>query len=178
MKRTLSSFGALAVIAALSMAVYAAITIDDNGIGFVGKGDVQLAFGWNNAQLQQNAGDVVFRYASTSTLITERTWTCQNNNNQNTQVRERTTTTTSDLSSVLNSVARVRNQITGFNLNGFGSDYNNTTNSETDGPPLNSCPGGPWFLSSPAGDPQVVSSSSSRQLIMIFNGTTVAVDLE
>jgi len=27
-----------------------------NGTGFVGKGDAQLVFGWNNADLQRNAG--------------------------------------------------------------------------------------------------------------------------
>jgi len=29
--------------------------------GFVGKGDVQTALGWNNAQLQTNASAVKFR---------------------------------------------------------------------------------------------------------------------
>jgi hypothetical protein len=28
---------------------------ETNGTGFVGKGDVQVAFGWNNKQLQTNA---------------------------------------------------------------------------------------------------------------------------
>lgn len=39
----------------------AAVTFDaSTGTGFVGKGDVQLAFGWNNKQLQANAAGVTF----------------------------------------------------------------------------------------------------------------------
>ena len=41
---------------------YAAVTFDPTtGQGFVGKGDVQYTFDWNNAQLQANADDVGFR---------------------------------------------------------------------------------------------------------------------
>jgi hypothetical protein len=54
-------------------AVFAAVTFDpETGTGFVGKGDVQTAFGWNNKQLQDNAGLVQFRATTTS----ETTWTC------------------------------------------------------------------------------------------------------
>ncbi len=37
----------------------------DKQTGFVGKGDVQLAFEWNNKQLQANAADGTFRYSAT-----------------------------------------------------------------------------------------------------------------
>ena len=33
------------------------------GVGFVGKGNVQTAFGWNNAALQKNAEAVMFKYS-------------------------------------------------------------------------------------------------------------------
>ena len=47
--------------------VYAAVTFDpETGEGFVGKGDVQLAFNWNNKQLQQNATGVSFTYEETA----------------------------------------------------------------------------------------------------------------
>ena len=37
-----------------------AATIDEAGKGFVGKGEVQTAFGWNNATMQKNQTDVTF----------------------------------------------------------------------------------------------------------------------
>lgn len=45
--------------ATLATVAIAAVTFDPvTGTGFVGKGDVQTAFGWNNQQLQQNADGV------------------------------------------------------------------------------------------------------------------------
>ena len=55
--RVLAAIAALAV----STAALATVTFDPaTGIGFVGKGDVQLAFGWNNATAaeQCRCGDV------------------------------------------------------------------------------------------------------------------------
>jgi hypothetical protein len=133
-------------------------TVDADGWGFVGKGDVQLALGWNNKQLQDNANNVTFR--AVSTTVSEVSWTCTNSNNQNEQQRERTTTTTAQ--GVLSSVARERNQITGFNLTGYSST--SSSGSTSDGPQLNSCPSGPWALTVPAGDPVVIESSSAMQV--------------
>jgi hypothetical protein len=137
--------------------VIASVTYDPaTGSGFVGKGDIQLLFGWNNKQLQDNAGSVQFR---TST-ISEVSWECTNTNNDKIQERERTTTS----SQVVSVVARERNQITGFILTGFGDILGSTT----DGPPVNSCPSGPWILTSPAGDPVVVGGGG---LQVSINGT-------
>jgi hypothetical protein len=121
-----------AAFIATSVAAYAAVIIDDEGVGFVGKGDVQLVYGWNNAQLQANAESVQFRMSS----VDETTWECFNSNNQKTQERTHTTT----IGGLVSSVARLKNQYTGFNLNGY--DGGSTTT--TDGPTLNSCPSGPW----------------------------------
>lgn len=44
----------------------------EDGSYFVGRGDVQLFFGWSNRELQTNAASVAFRLVSSST--TE--WTC------------------------------------------------------------------------------------------------------
>jgi hypothetical protein len=126
--------------------------------GFVGKGDVQLIYGWNNKALQDNAAAVQFR--ASSEVVTERSWVCTNANNQNTQERERSTTTSTQ--GVVSSIARERNQITGFNLTGYSGTP--TESSSTEGPPVNSCPSGPWSLTSPAGDPTVVSSESHVQV--------------
>lgn len=52
----------LVLVVAVSVAL-AIVTFDPStGAGFVGKGDVQLAFGWNNATLQQNANAIGFSY--------------------------------------------------------------------------------------------------------------------
>jgi hypothetical protein len=143
---------ALAGAIATSAALMAAVTFDPaTGYGFVGKGDVQLVYGWNNKALQDHADDVEFRV--NSRVVTEISWICTNTNNETTQERERTTTTT--VQGVLESVARERNQVTGFILNGYDGD--SIDSSTTDGPPLNSCPAGPWTLTSPAGEPVVVS---------------------
>jgi hypothetical protein len=179
MKKSLTYLSAFALIATLSLVVFAAITIDDEGVGFVGKGDVQLAFGWNNAQLQSNADEVDFAFNSETTVVSEVSWTCTNTNNENTQIRERTTTTSSISSGLLDAPARVRNQITGFNLNGFKEGTTTTSGgTTTEGPALNSCPSGPWTLTTPAGAPTIISDTSIRQLTMSYNGTVVTVDLD
>jgi hypothetical protein len=160
-----SIFAAVAAVAVMATAAYAIVTFDpQTGAGFVGKGDVQLVYGWNNKALQDNAGSVQFR--ATSTVVTERSWVCTNDNNQTTQERERTTTTS--IQGVLDEIARVKNQITGFNLTGYDGTPTESP-PVTDGPPLNSCPMGPWTLTTPAGDPVPVSSTTVVEVSI--NGT-------
>jgi hypothetical protein len=154
--KVLNTFAVLSGTAALAVLAYGAVTFDSaTGTGFVGKGDVQLVMGWNNKQLQDNAGSVEFQ--AVSAVVTEVSWTCTNSNNDNIQERARTTTTS--IAEVVNGIARDRNQITGFNLMGYSGTP--TTSSATEGNPLNSCPSGPWSLTTPAGDPEVISSSST-----------------
>jgi hypothetical protein len=149
----------IALMLALAIPALAAVTFDAaTGEGFVGKGDVQNVFGWNNRQLQNNAASVQFR--AESEVVTEHSWTCTNQNNQNTQERERTTTTT--IQGVVSSIARERNQVTGFILEGYEGDP--TESSTSEGPRLNSCPSGPWALTTPAGDGEVVSSEGGLQV--------------
>ena len=62
MKQVVAAAG---LIAATSLAS-AAVILNADGTGFVGKGDVQLAFNWNNATLQKNAVDVRFSYSATT----------------------------------------------------------------------------------------------------------------
>jgi hypothetical protein len=138
----------------------AAVTFDPaTGSGFVGKGDVQLLFGWNNKSLQDKADSLQFRAATE--VVSEVSWICTNTNNENTQEREQATTTT--VQGVVSSVARERNQITGFVLTSYAGDVSVTTGS-TEGPALNSCPGGPWTLSTPAGEPEIVSTEGGLQV--------------
>lgn len=52
---------ALALVAlAVPVAASASVTVNPDGTGFVGKGNVQTAFGWNNQKLQDNAKSVTF----------------------------------------------------------------------------------------------------------------------
>ncbi len=112
-----------------------AVTFDAaTGTGFVGKGDVQTALGYNNKQLNDNAGSLIFTYSATT--VQETSWECVNQNNDKVQERERTTTT--EVSGIVSHTERDnKRQITGFRLSGFGEM---TSMSSTEGPKLNSCP--------------------------------------
>lgn len=151
---------ALASLVLLAGVALATITFDaESGTGFVGKGDVQYTLGWNNKQLQDNAAAVKFQVSSE--VVTEVSWICTNTNNENTQERERTTTTT--VAGLVESIARERNQITGFNLLRYDGDVTEG-DSTTEGPAADSCPSGPWTLTTAAGDPEFVSSSSALKV--------------
>lgn len=165
---TLAAGGVLLLPAAAN----AAVTFDPaTGTGFVGKGDVQLVFGWSNAQLQQNAGALTFRSEQSAIAVTEVSWECRNDKNETRQERERTTTTTTTTSGVVSAVARdnKNQQVTGFNLTGYSSKTD-VASSTTAGPAVNSCPSGPWVLSQPAGAPEVISQSSGGTLSAVLGG--------
>jgi hypothetical protein len=156
----------LAVVFTMVTSAFASATFDpSSGTGFVGKGDVQSVFGLNNGQIQSDANNIGFTYNSAETQVTEQTWECTNSNNDHLQQRLDTTTTTTSTTGVVDSVTRVKNQVTGFNLSGFTSTTTNSSSS-TEGPTLNSCPANPsgWYLSSPAGPPVVVSDSTDQYL--------------
>ena len=158
MRKIIAAALAASLLVLTSIAASAAITFDaETGTGFVGKGDVQYTFGWNNKQLQDNASNVRVRINIEET--SEVTWECTNENNGRIQERERTTTTT--ITGLVTTVGRLKNQITGFNLNGFAAGGSSTTT--TDGPQLNSCPNanGTWSLTSPAGEPVITGTSGS-----------------
>ncbi len=96
----------------------ASVTFDPaTGAGFVGKGDVQLEYGWNNAQLQANAATVEFRYNSSTETVT--TWTCSRTNPAGIEVvTPRNRSVTTSIQGVIDTIARERNQVTGFILSG------------------------------------------------------------
>jgi hypothetical protein len=100
-----------------------AVAVNGSGVGFVGKGDVQLAFGWNNAVLQQNASGVSFTYEATEEY--DVTIEYDTGNPDNPRSINHHTVTQGKSTGVSASVAydkRVRSQITGFNLTGFFGD--------------------------------------------------------
>jgi hypothetical protein len=154
----------LTVLLVSATAAFAAVIFDpETGTGFVGKGDVQLVYAWNNKQLQDNAASVQFR--ANSEVVSEVSWVCTKDEDH---IQERARTSTSSIAGVLASIAREKNQITGFNLTGYDGDPL-IEEGEWDGPKLNSCPNG-WTLTTPAGDPEVVSSTGGMQVSI--NGTT------
>lgn len=148
-----------------------AIEIDGTtGTGFVGKGDVQYTFGWNNAQLQQNADKVRFRAAST--VVTERTWVCSRTNPQGVELtQERARTTTTVVQGLLSAVGRLRNQITGFNVLGYSGTPSVGTSS--DGPALGSCPN--FWTAGPISDPEEISNTSSFEVSPDMGATWTAL---
>ena len=147
---------ALATLALTIPAAHAAVTFDPaTGTGFVGKGAVQSALGYNNAHLQKNASTLVFtsqrpaeqalsQSASQAasefgTQTVTRTLSCVVDTNRKTFTNEgtrtgtrtgersgsrtgsRTGTLAGNIADTVAFDARVKNQITGFNLTGFKS---------------------------------------------------------
>ena len=158
--KKITYISAVVVACGLVATAFAHWWINGDGTGFVGKGDVQSVYGWNDHDLQENAGLVMFRGSSLE--VSQVSWACRNSNNNNLQVRSRTTTTSA--SSGLSHEIRFNpmGHVTGFNLLGWTGTPNITV--VHDGPPINSCPSGPWFLETPAGAPTVISNESTGQV--------------
>src|SRR4051794_13995537 len=77
MRRFILGFAATAAIAApLALGSAAnAYTMDGTGKGFVGKGEVQSAFGWNNATMQTNHTSITFSTTQAATQAHSQTAT-------------------------------------------------------------------------------------------------------
>jgi hypothetical protein len=103
-----------------AVSLLAAVDLDtDTGQGFVGKGDVQLALGWNKQQLQDNAAALDFSYVATQNYSAVcNFWTGPTHNRVEHNVSR---TTTSDISAVVGYDGRnnKKGDITGFFLTGF-----------------------------------------------------------
>jgi hypothetical protein len=137
-RKIMAVLGAAALIAGTAAFSMREVTFDSTtGTGFVGKGDVQLLFGLNNKALQAAEGNIDFRYEGIS--VTETTWTCSRiNNGGNEVVTPRNASVTTSVAGVLNTVERMKNQITGFGLTGYDGTPESSTTSE--GQALGSCP--------------------------------------
>ncbi len=90
------------------------------------------------------------------------------------QERERTTTVTNSITGVVSSIARVKNQITGYNLSAFSS-RSSTSSSSAAGPGINTCPApsSTWTLTTPAGEAEVISSETTGGLFV--NGAPLTI---
>ena len=66
MKRSVTTVASLVAVGLLTAATYLTITYDPTtGTGFVGKGDVQLVLGLNNAKIQAAAASLNFTQQTT-----------------------------------------------------------------------------------------------------------------
>ena len=166
---------ATAVAAAtISTAALALVTYDPaTGTGFVGKGDVQLAFGWNNKQLQDNAGGVGFVYDQTTSYSGVCTWTTgEGTRGEQTHNVDHTTRT-----AVLSTVAYEARKnssgkdgsITGFFLTGNGATTSTGGAAPEVGGPCLGFPGNDAVWSS------VSAGSSTGGLSVTFGGSSVPI---
>ena len=119
-----TAFVAVMLAGAFSLpAAFAAVTFDPaTGTGFVGKGEVQTAFGWNNAQLQQRASSVSFSVESEAKYDVLCEWTTGEGTRgeQHHEVTvKKTTTVNSEVAT--DPRANPQNKVTGFNLLGYGT---------------------------------------------------------
>jgi hypothetical protein len=163
---------AIATAAGATLLLFAggaqAYTLDSAGAGFVGKGEVQTPFGWNNAKLQSSAAGVTFSYDTAE----EYTAVCTFITGEGTRGEKVHNVPREVVTAVNGEVAydtRVRNQITGFTLKGFGGS---TTTGEI--PELGgACAGGPD--GSDGGTWTSVELTSSQGGLYAHYGTALAL---
>ena len=130
--------GVAAAIVLAAGAASATVTYDPaTGAGFVGKGDVQTVFVWNNAQLQSNAASVGFTYLAEDSYEFTCTWiTGEGTKGQKTHTADHVRTSTVNSAIAYDPRTNKKSDITGFTLTGFGQ----TTESGFD-PANPACPG-------------------------------------
>jgi hypothetical protein len=127
-------WAAAAATAFISTAAMATVTFDPNsGIGFVGKGDVQTAFGWNNTMLQKNASGVTFTFIENDRYDVTCEWTTTTGGpNPKEIVHDVTVTRHVGVNATISSNGRnnsngLNGPNSGFMLNGFGSETDEGT---------------------------------------------------
>ena len=111
------TWAAAAALAFVSSAAFATVTGDATNGWFVGKGDVQSAFGWNNETLQEewNAGEITFHYDTSADYDVVCGW--DNPPSSHVQMHHQVTSTVNvGLNGTLAATGRTKNQITGFNV--------------------------------------------------------------
>jgi hypothetical protein len=113
-----------ASIAALAIPAAALANVAvDNGVGFVGKGDVQTALGWNNAAFDKGVKSLKFT-VSGEKVIADYKMSCYGSDAIGHRIISQPGTTTVTATPVLN--AGNGKQITGFNLTGQTSGFTAT----------------------------------------------------
>jgi len=115
---------ALAALAALATAAVASasVGVNDQGVGFVGKGDVQSALKWNNAAFDKGAGSLKFTVGAEK-VIADYKMSCYGSDAIGHRIISQPGTSSIEFTPVLNSNGK---QITGFNLTGQTSSFTAT----------------------------------------------------
>ena len=167
-KFTIGAFATASTLA-LATAAAASVTFDPNtGTGFVGKGDVQAAFGWNNAAAQANISGLTFSFERDVSFDVTCEWdTIVSVKGGGTGVRHNFTTTpeTSAVSASTQFAARKNNQIDGILLTGLAS-------SGDSGAPVvgGPCVGGDGVTPGTITNVTPLGDSGPGTLFVMFNG--------
>ena len=134
---------AAAVAAGLLLAgtgAASAYTMDATGVGWVGKGEVQSVFGWNNKTMQDNYPSVTFVYDSTATYRVTCAFSTPGAHSTDHEIHF---TKATDINATVGSTARKNSQgkdgpMTGWYLTGYGT----TTTDDGNVPAVgDGCPG-------------------------------------
>ena len=141
---------ALAAIALFATTAVASASVSvTDGVGFVGKGDVQTALGYHNdAAIQQAVKEGKIKFIGGGyTLTTDKdtSWTCSDGSTQHHHFW-----TTTIAPGTVNAVARVNGQgkfTNGWDINGITTGTPTTTGVGSDGNrfPSYACPAGSYF---------------------------------
>ena len=120
LKLRITKTAAAVAIVMASMSASAAVNVDEAGVGFVGKGDVQSIYDWNNSMLQSNAHLVRFKFSAAGTA----SWKCQGvnaaGNVVTSDVRDQDVGTDAEIG--YDPRRNKQGQITGFILTGTNSN--------------------------------------------------------
>jgi hypothetical protein len=166
-KLILTAISALAITGAVAGTASANVAVD-NGAGYVGKGDVQTALGWNNAAFDKNAASIKFTQKFQTHKDTS--WMCSDGS-----VRHHIFSTSQDqplkADATLNSNGK---QITGWNLNGLAADYylapmtTSVTGNDGSGRfPSYSCPAGSYM------DYMTMNVNQTHEAALFVNGVSL-----
>lgn len=137
MKTTMLALLGAAAFSLVAAPASAEVSIDSEGFGFVGKGDVQDAFGWNDHDLQANADHLMFRWAAVETA----SWICRkvHKNNVTDVARSLAAGVMGDLA--YSARQNKQGHVTGFWMEGFVGEA--TAFASQGDYALWSCPGDP-----------------------------------
>jgi hypothetical protein len=128
----------LAIVAVLATAAVASASVAfDNGVGFVGKGDVQTALKWNNADFDNDVKSLKFT-AGTQLMGNQTRWQCSGGEQSQTSLV--TQQRTPRVTTLYNANGK---QITGWNLTGFNYEY--VSGKRVGAPYVGFCPAGEAF---------------------------------
>jgi hypothetical protein len=119
MRKITVLIAALAILGMLATSAFA-YTLNANGTGWVGKGEVQTVFGWNNHAMQTYHTGVIFRYEDQASYSAVCTFTT-GAGTPGEQTHNITIPRHVNINSAVASDSRKTGQWTGWHLNGWGA---------------------------------------------------------